>query len=93
MSVAVSGSQKNHLRAALGLDLGLGWGELSSLLLVLKSSRLVGAIAKRLVGRMSASAESDRGASSEAICLALHVDELDFPFDAQRAIIPNDDFG
>ena len=94
MSVAVSGRQKkNVLRAALGLNLGFGWGKLPSLLLVLKSSRLVGAIAKRLVGRVSASAESDRGSSSEAIWLALHVDELDFPFDAQRAIIPNDDFG
>jgi hypothetical protein len=63
------------------------------LLLVLKSSRFVGAVAKRLVCRVSASAESDGGASSEAICLTLHVDELDFPFDTQRAIIPNDDFG
>jgi hypothetical protein len=93
MSVAMSGRQKNHVRAPLGLNLRFGWRELPSLLLVLKSSRLVGAIAKRLVGRMSASAESDRGASSEAICLALHVDEFDFPFDAQRAVIPNYDFG
>ena len=86
-------SKKNVLRAALGLNLGFGWGKLPSLLLVLKSSRLVRAIAKRLVGGVSASAESDRGSSSEAICLTLHVDELDFPFDTQRAVIPNDDFG
>jgi hypothetical protein len=93
MSVAVSGRQKNRSRAAAGLNLGFGWGELPSLLLVLKSSRLVGAVAKRLVRRVSATAESDRGASSEAIGLTLHVDELDFPFDTQRAIIPNDNLG
>jgi hypothetical protein len=93
MSVAVSGRQKNHLRAALGLNLGFGWGELPSLLLVLKSGRLVGAVAKRLVGRVPTTAESDRGASSEAVCLTLHVDELNFPFDTQRAIIPNYDLG
>jgi hypothetical protein len=93
MSVAMSGRQKNHLRAALGLNLRFGWRELSRLLLVLESGRLVGAVAKGLVRRMPAPAKGDRGASSEAVCLTLHVDDLDFPFDAQWAIIPNDDFG
>jgi hypothetical protein len=93
MSVAVSGRQKNHLRATLGLSLGFGWGELASLLLVLKSGRLVGAVAKGLVRRVPATAQSDRSASSEAVCLTLHVDEFDFPFDTQRPVIPNNDFG
>jgi hypothetical protein len=92
MSVLLNDKPKNHRRAGR-LDLGFRWRELPSLLLVLKSGRLVGAVAKRLVGRVSASAESDGGASSEAICLTLHVHEFDLPFDTQRAIIPNDDFG
>jgi hypothetical protein len=92
MSVQLAGKPKNHRRAGK-LDLGFRWGQLPSLLLVLESGRLVGAVAKRLVGRVPATAESDGGASSEAICLTLHVDELDFPFDTQRAITPNDNLG
>jgi hypothetical protein len=92
VSILYSGKLKNHRRAGR-LDLGFGWGKLPSLLLVLKSGRLMGAVAKGLVRRMSATAECDRGASSKAICLTLHVDELDLPFDTQRAITPNDDFG
>ena len=92
MSVHLSRQLNNH-RQVGRLDLGFRWGELPSLLLVLESGRLVGAVAKRLVRRVSATAKSDRGASGEAICLTLHVDELDFPFDAQWAIIPNYDFG
>jgi hypothetical protein len=92
MSVHLGGKPKNHRRAGR-LDLGFRWGEFPSLLLVLKSGRFVGAVAKRLVRRVPATAESDRGASSKAICLTLHVDELDFPFDTQRAVIPNYDFG
>jgi hypothetical protein len=92
MSVQLSGKPKNHCQAG-GLDLGFRWGELASLLLVLKSGRLVGAVAKGLVRRVPATTEGDRGASSETVCLTLHVDEIDFPFDTQRAIIPNDDFG
>jgi hypothetical protein len=67
--------------------------KLASLLLVLKSGRLVRAIAKRFISRVSAAAESDCCASGKAIGLTLHVNELDFPFDAQRPIITNYNFG
>jgi hypothetical protein len=63
------------------------------LLLVLESGRLVGAVAKGFVGGVPATAEGDRCASGEAIGLTLHVDELDFSFDTQGAVISNDDFG
>jgi hypothetical protein len=86
------GKPENQTRARW-LRLGFWWGKLSSLLLVLKSGRLVGAVAKGLVCRVPATAEGDGGASSEAVRLAVHVDQLDFPFDAQRAIISNDDLG
>src|ERR1700730_13301294 len=51
MSVLLRGKPKNYRRAGR-LDLGFRWGKLPSLLLVLKSSRLVGAVAKRLVRRV-----------------------------------------
>jgi hypothetical protein len=85
----LSGKPENHPWAGW-LDLGLRWGKLPSLLLVLKSGRLVGPVAKGLVRRVPAPAEGDGGASCEAVRLALHVHQLDFPFDAQRAIISND---
>jgi hypothetical protein len=87
-----SGKPENQSRAG-SLGLGFRWGKLPSLLLVLKSGRLVGAVAKGLVRRVPAPAEGDGGASSEAVRLALHIHQLDFPFDAQRAIISNDDLG
>src|ERR1035437_10167081 len=40
---------------------------------------------------MPATAKSDRAAASEAIYLALHIDDFKFPFDAQWAIVSNDD--
>jgi hypothetical protein len=88
----VSGKAENETRAG-SLGLGFGWGKLPSLLLVLKSGRFVGAVAKGLVRRVPATAEGDGGASSEAVRLALHIHQLDFPFDAQRAIVSNDDLG
>jgi hypothetical protein len=75
------------------LDLRFRWGKLASLLLVLKSGRLVRAIAKGFVRRVPATAEGDGGASREAVRLALHIHQLDFPFDAQWAIISNDYLG
>ena len=92
MSVQLGGKAKNNRRTGR-LDLGFRWGELPSLLLVLESGRLVGAVTKRLVRGVPATAESDRGASTETVCLTLHVDELDLPFDTQRAITTNDDLG
>src|SRR5882672_6496025 len=44
---------------ARALDLRFRWRKLASLLLVLKSSRLVSAIAKRLICRVPTAAESD----------------------------------
>jgi hypothetical protein len=41
---------------------------------------------------VAAAAESDCCASGKAIGLALHVNELDFSFDTQRAIISNYNF-
>ncbi len=61
-------------------------------LLVLKSGRLVSAIAKRLICRVPTAAESDCCASGKPIRLTLHVNELDFSFDTQGAIISNYDF-
>lgn len=78
-----------HARA---LDLRFRWRKLASLLLVLKSSRLVSAIAKRLICRVPTAAESNCCAPGKAIGLTLHVNELDFAFDAQRAIIANNNF-
>src|SRR5690349_291167 len=76
-----------------GLDLRFWRRKLASLLLVLKSGRLVGAIAKRLVGRVSTAAQSDGRASGQSIGLTLHVNQLDFAFHAQRTIVTNYNFG
>src|SRR5882762_1953399 len=84
-----SGEPENHPRAG-SLDLGFRWGKLPSLLLVLKSGHLVGPVAKGLVRRVPATAQGDGGASGEAVRLALHIHQVDFPFDAQRAVISND---
>ena len=88
----VNGKPENHSRAGW-LDLRFGWGKLPSLLLVLKSGRLVTAVAKGFARRVPATAEGDGGASREAVRLALHIHQLDFPFDAQWAIISNDYLG
>lgn len=81
------------LLQAGSLDLRFRWGEVASFLLVPKSGRLVSAIAKRFVRGVPATAESERGASCEAVRLTLHVDDFEIPFDAQRAVIPNNDLG
>jgi hypothetical protein len=57
------------------------------LLLVLKSGRLVRTVAKGLAGGVSAPAESDRRATRKAVRLAIHVEDLNFPLDAQGAIV------
>jgi hypothetical protein len=74
------------------LGLRFRWRKLASLLLILKSSRLVSAIAKRLICRVAAAAEREYCASGKTIGLTLHLNELDFAFDTQRAIIPNNNF-
>ena len=72
--------------------LNLRRGKISCLLLILKTGGLVRAIAKRLVGGMPATAKRDGCPSAETIAAALHIDEFDFPFDAQRTIIANSNF-
>jgi len=42
---------------------------------------------------MAAAAKRDCGAPSEAVRLAFHIDEFDFPFDAQGPVIANRDLG
>ena len=91
-SCVLGGHSRHRIRTRELSDLRFRWRKLASLLLVLKSSRLVSAIAKRLICRVAAAAESDCCASGKAIRLALHVNELDFSFDTQRAIISNYNF-
>ena len=74
------------------LDLRFRWRKLASLLLVLKSGGLVSAIAERFVCRVPAAAEREDCAPGKTIGLTLHVNELDFTFDTQRAVITNDNF-
>jgi hypothetical protein len=78
----------------LALTLGLGWRrrKLPGLRLVLKTGGLVGAIAKWLAGGVAAAAKSDRFASAKPVRLALHINELDYAFDAQGAVIADRDF-
>jgi hypothetical protein len=83
---------KNFVPAG-SLDLRFRWGEIARLLLILKSGRFMGAIAERFVRGVPATAESERSASGEAVGLTLHVDDFEIPFDAQRAVIPNDNLG
>ena len=61
------------------------------MLFVMKTCGFVRAIAKRFVRGVPTTAKGDRVAAGEAIHLALHVDDFEFPFDAQWAIISNDD--
>jgi hypothetical protein len=61
------------------------------LLLVLKTCGLVRAIAKGLICGVAATAKGDGGAAAKAVRLAFHIDEFNFPFDAQGAVIPDCD--
>ena len=79
----------NKVRALLGARRR----KLTRLLLVLKTCGFVCAIAKRLVCGVSTAAKDDRAAASETIYLALHIDDFEIPFDAQRAVISNSDPG
>jgi hypothetical protein len=58
----------------------------------LKTGGFVRTVAKGLICRMTATAEPDCGAAAEPVWPSLHVDNLNFPFDTQRPIIPNDNF-
>jgi len=61
------------------------------LLLILKARGLVRAVAKWLAGGVAATAKRDRVAAAKPVWLALHIDEFDFPFDAQGAVVANRD--
>ena len=67
--------------------------KLSGPLLIPKSGRLMGAVAKWLTRRVSTTAQSDVGASGEAIRLTLHVDDFEISFDTQWTIISNRNLG
>ena len=65
--------------------------KIPGLLLVLKTCGLVRPIAKGLAGGVAATAKRDCGSTAKAVRLAFHIDEFDFPFDAQRTVIPDCD--
>jgi hypothetical protein len=66
----------------MALGLGERRRKVPGLLLVLKACGLVRPIAKRLAGGVAATAKRECGAAAEAVWLAFHIDEFDFPFDA-----------
>jgi hypothetical protein len=74
---------------ALELRFRRRWRKVPSLLLVLKAGALVGAIAKRLVAGVPATAKRERFPSAQAVRLAVHIDKFDFAFDAQGTIVPD----
>jgi hypothetical protein len=78
----------------LGLALGLGWlrRKIPGLLLVLKTSGLVGTIAKWLACGVATAAECNRFAAAKAVRLALHIEKFYFPFNTQGSVIADRDF-
>jgi hypothetical protein len=66
--------------------------KIPGLLLVLKTGRLVRTIAKGLARGMTATAKGDCRAAGKAVRFAVHVEELNFPFDAQGAVIADSYF-
>jgi hypothetical protein len=77
---------------ALTLGLGLLRRKVPGLRLVLKTSGLVGTIAKGLACGVAATAKRDRFAAAKAVRLTLHIYEFDFPFNSQRPVIADRDF-
>ena len=61
------------------------------MLLVLEARGLVRTVAKWFAGGMAATAKRDCCAPAKAEWLALHVDEFDFPFNAQGTIVADRD--
>jgi hypothetical protein len=78
----------------LAMALGLRWlrRKIPSLLLVLKTSGLVGTIAKWLARGVATAAKRNRFAAAKAVRLALHVEKFYFPFNAQGSVIADRDF-
>jgi hypothetical protein len=77
---------------ALALRLRSRRREVARFLLILKSCRFVRPIAKGLAGGVAATAKGDCGATAKAVGPALHVDKLDFAFDAEWTVIADCDF-
>jgi len=67
--------------------LGHRRGKRSSLLLGLKTDFPVGAVAKWLIFRMSASAEADGRAARKIKNAALRIADFEIALDAQRAVV------
>jgi hypothetical protein len=76
----------------LALRLGLRRRKVPGLLLVLKACGLVRPIAKRFIGGVAATAKRDCCAAAKTVRFSLHIDEFDFPFDAQGTVIADRDF-
>jgi hypothetical protein len=78
----------------MALALGLGWlrRKIPGLLLVLKTSGLVGTIAKWLARGVATSAKRNRFAAAKAVRFSFHINEFDFPFEAQGPVIADRDF-
>lgn len=69
------------------LNFGLGWWKFSRGYLVSEIIQAVSTVAERLVGGMSATAESDRGASGETEFIPSGVDNLEIAFDQNWAVM------
>ena len=69
--------------------LRLGGGQIPGLLLVLKSSRTMRAVAKRLIGRMAATAKGHCRPAPKPVGFSFHVHKLNLAFHTQRAVIAN----
>ena len=78
----------------LELASGLRWlrRKLPGLLFVLKTSGLVGTIAKWLACRVATAAKRNRFAAAKTVLLTLHIEKFDFPFDTQGSVIADRDF-
>jgi len=68
----------------------LGW-KVSSLLLVLKTRGFVRPIAKGLIRGVAATAKGNCGAAAKTVRFTFHIEEFDFPFDTQGAVIADCD--
>ena len=77
------------------MELALGlwrlWWKIPGLLVVLKPSGLVRSIAEGLVCGVAATAKRDGCPAAEAVRFAFHIDEFNFPFDAQGAVTADRD--
>jgi len=84
-----TGSSLSHIGQ---LDLWFGSGQVAGDNFILKAGAGMGAIAKRLVLRLAASAQADHGASAKSKLLTLRIENLEVPLNADRAVVVNGNF-